>query len=262
MAGSARRRGHEIAAARHDIALCIDQFDLELVPAGRGPVRPVGQHVPGAGVVEHERKGLFEPQPRTRSEHASPGRVREGSEEADLELDLRRAEADAPAHAATHGSALLIRQDAVREYVGTLGRIDNLLLRGVAGVVVLIGEDDDEGTIVIPFAETDRAKRRVVEGRLASCRNLRERAPKGVEIAGQRLPDLDRLGERDQRHLVLPRQSVEERARGLLELFELRALNAAAHVEHEVRLERHLLGRHLVDLLLDAVVEDLEVAGR
>ena len=112
---------------------------------------------------------------------------------------------------------------------------------------------------VVAFAQPDRLGGRVEERRLAAGLDLVQRAAERREVAGQRLLDLHLLREGDERHLVAWREAVHERVGRAAQFGELVPGDAAADVEEKIGVDRHLLERHLVDLLPDAVVEHVEV---
>ena len=60
--GTDRLLPDEVTAAGHDVTLRADELDVQLVPAGRRLVGRVRQHVPRAGVVEHQSEQVFERQ--------------------------------------------------------------------------------------------------------------------------------------------------------------------------------------------------------
>jgi hypothetical protein len=128
-----------------------------------------------------------------------------------------------------------------------------------AQVVDAVGEHHDGGATVAELAEPERRVDRVDERRAPPGGHAVESAPRGREVGGEGLEQLDLVVEREQGRMLAAAQAVEERPRCRLKRVELRPAHAPARVEDEHRVHGDLLLQYRLQVLEEPVVSQLEV---
>ena len=147
--------------------------------------------------------------------------------------------------------------DHVERHVARLQPALDVVDRRVAALILAVGEDDQRLAAGLAAEHLDAAQDHVVE---------RGRSPRREPI--DRLDALGRIGrlarqredvvvEAEQRHLILRRHVAEELLHRRLQLRHRRR-HAAADVDRDDQLERHVFGREVRDRLRPAVLERRE----
>ena len=151
--------------------------------------------------------------------------------------------------------------DGVDDQVGARGERDHRRDAQPARGVGAVAEDQHQRRAIVAVREQDRRPGGVDErGRAARVGGLEGAGHRRV-IGGQRRVDGDAAGEGDDGGAIVRPQVAHQRRRGVAQRLQPRAGDAAAGVEHQHDVDVDVLDAGGRDLLLDAVVEQLEVVG-
>ena len=151
--------------------------------------------------------------------------------------------------------------DGVDDQVGARGERDHRRDAQPARRVGAVAEDQHQRRAIVAVREQDRRPGGVDErGRAARVGGLEGAGHRRV-IGGQRRVDGDAAGEGDDGGAIVRPQVAHQRRRGVAQRLQPRAGDAAAGVEHQHDVDVDVLDAGRGDLLLDAVVEQLEVVG-